>query len=61
MSPHAGGPFSDDPAPKATARQILRVMRHRSLSVRKEGIPAQLSLWLWRGDEALEFLDWPRL
>ncbi len=46
MSPNAGGPSSDDPAPKATARQILRVMRHRSLSVRKGAdMPAQLSSW----------------
>ena len=46
MSPNTGGPSSDDPAPKATARQILRVMRHRSLLVRKEAdISAQLSSW----------------
>ncbi len=34
MSPNTYGPAWD--APHATARQILRVMRHRSLSVRKE-------------------------
>ena len=46
MSSNGGGPSSDDPAPTATARQILRVMRHRSLSVRKGAdIPAQLSSW----------------
>ena len=33
MSPLAGGPSSDNPASKATACQILGVMRHRSLLV----------------------------
>ena len=46
MFPNVGGLSSDDPAPKAKVRQILRVMRHRSLSVRKEAdISAQLSSW----------------